>query len=47
MSGHSVLYVPCVTDQKRRFMQTIAANEMSGQLLDIADDGAMRQSTVS
>ena len=25
MSGHSVLYVPCVTDQKRRFMQTIAA----------------------
>ena len=40
MGGHSVLYVPCVTDQKRRFMQTIAANEMSGQLLDIADDGA-------
>ncbi|HCH21437.1 MAG TPA: helicase, partial [Bifidobacterium sp.] len=40
MAGHSVLYVPCVTDQKRRFMQTIAANEMSGQLLDIADDGA-------
>lgn len=40
MSGHSVLYVPCVTDQKRRFMQTVAANEMSGQLLDIADDGA-------
>ena len=39
MAGHSVLYVPCVTDQKRRFMQTIAANEMSGQLLDIADDG--------
>ena len=40
MAGHSVLYVPCVTDQKRSFMQTIAAKEMSGQLLDIADDGA-------
>ena len=35
-----MLYVPCVTDQKRRFVQAVAANEMSGQLLDIADDGA-------
>lgn len=40
MNGRSVLYVPCVTDQKRRFVQAVAANEMSGQLLDIADDGA-------
>ena len=29
-----------MTDQKRRFVQAVAANEMSGQLLDIADDGA-------
>ena len=40
MSGRSVLYVPCVTNQRRRFAQAINANEMGGQLLDIADDGA-------
>lgn len=40
MSGRSVLYVPCVTDQRRRFAQAINANEMGGQLLDIADEGA-------
>ncbi|KAB8286736.1 helicase [Bifidobacterium ramosum] len=38
MNGRTVLYVPCVAEQKRRFTQTIRANEMSGQLLDIAGD---------
>ncbi len=38
MSGRSVLYVPCAADQKRRFIQAISSNEMSGQMLDIAAD---------
>ena len=38
MNGRSVLYVPCVADQKRRFRQAINANELSGQVLDVADE---------
>ena len=37
MSGRSVLYVPCVSDQKRRFMQAMRANELGGLVLDLAD----------
>lgn len=37
MNGHSVLYVPCVADQKRRFMQVMRANELTGLVLDLAD----------
>ncbi|WP_274619213.1 helicase [Bifidobacterium amazonense] len=40
MNGHTVLYVPCVAEQKRRFVQAVSANEMGGQLLDIADERA-------
>ncbi|HCA74190.1 MAG TPA: helicase [Bifidobacterium sp.] len=40
MNGRSVLYVPCVNDQKRRFEQAVVANEMGGQVLDIADANA-------
>ena len=36
--GRSVLYVPCVADQKRRFVQAMAAGEMRSQILDIADE---------
>lgn len=38
MNGRSVLYVPCVTEQKRRFMQAVKANELSEQVLDVADE---------
>lgn len=38
MNGHTVLYVPCVAEQKRRFIQTVSSNEMRGQMLDIADE---------
>ena len=38
MSGRTVLYVPCVADQKRHFVQTVKANEMGGLLLDIAGE---------
>ncbi|MBT1160556.1 helicase [Bifidobacterium sp. SO1] len=37
MTGHTVLYVPCVADQKRRFQQAVREGEMGGQMLDIAD----------
>ncbi|MBT1173709.1 helicase [Bifidobacterium sp. MA2] len=40
MNGRSVLYVPGVAEQKRRFTQVIRANEMQGMLLDIADENA-------
>lgn len=40
MAGRSVLYVPCVTDQKRRFLSIMRANELSGQVLDVADPNA-------
>lgn len=40
MSGRSVLYVPGVTEQKRRFMQAASANELKAQLLDVADEHA-------
>ena len=46
MSGRSVLYVPCVSDQKRRFMQAMRANELGGLVLDLADpdtNGGHRQ----
>ncbi|MBW3090845.1 helicase [Bifidobacterium miconisargentati] len=40
MNGRSVLYVPGVAEQRRRFMQVAAANEMKAQLLDVADEHA-------
>ncbi len=39
-AGRSVLYVPCVPDQKRRFINVMRANELGGQLLDVADQNA-------
>ncbi|KAB7790919.1 helicase [Bifidobacterium leontopitheci] len=38
MNGRSVLYVPCVADQKRRFRIAVNANELNGQVLDVADE---------
>lgn len=40
MGGKSVLYVPCVSDQSRRFMRHMRANELDGQVLDAADVNA-------
>lgn len=40
INGRSVLYVPCVAEQRRRFMSVIDANELHGQVLDIADSHA-------
>lgn len=40
MNGRTVLYVPCVPDQKRRFQQAVRAGELDGQMLDIADEKA-------
>lgn len=37
MNGKTVLYVPCVPNQKRRFIREIKRNEMAGMLLDVAD----------
>ncbi|MBT1166066.1 helicase [Bifidobacterium simiarum] len=37
MNGKTVLYVPCVTSQKRRFVKQVKRNDMSGMLLDISD----------
>ncbi|NEG69682.1 helicase [Bifidobacterium choloepi] len=37
MAGKSVLYVPCVAEQKRRFFRAMRANELEGQVLDVAD----------
>lgn len=37
MNGRSVLYVPCIAQQRRRFMTVMSANELSGQVLDVAD----------
>ncbi|PWG60136.1 helicase [Bifidobacterium catulorum] len=37
MNGKTVLYVPCVPSQKRRFMRRIARNEIAGLMLDIGD----------
>ena len=37
MNGRSVLYVPAVAEQKRRFIQAASANELSAQVLDVAD----------
>lgn len=39
MSGRSVLYVPGVAEQKRRFSQAMNANELGGLMLDVADEG--------
>ena len=44
MAGRSVLYVPCVPDQKRRFINVMRANELGGQLLDVAIRRARRAS---
>ncbi|MCI1798322.1 MAG: helicase [Bifidobacterium tibiigranuli] len=38
MNGRSVLYVPCVAEQKRRFLGAINAGELEGQVLDAADE---------
>lgn len=40
MNGRSVLYVPCVAEQKRRFTQVMNAGDLGGQLLDMADEQA-------
>ena len=40
MNGRSVLYVPGVGEQKRRFMQVAHADEMASMVLDIADEKA-------
>ncbi|WP_026641574.1 helicase [Bifidobacterium tsurumiense] len=40
MNNRSVMYVPCVADQKRRFVQAVKANEMSDILLDASDENA-------
>lgn len=40
MAGRSVLYVPCVADQKRRFTNLMRASELGEQLLDVADPNA-------
>lgn len=37
MHGRSVLYVPCVPEQRRRFLRLMRANELGGQILDIGD----------
>nr|WP_240540940.1 helicase [Bifidobacterium vespertilionis] len=37
MEGHNVLYVPCVMESKRRFMQEIRTNEMGALVLDVTD----------
>ncbi|TPF97921.1 helicase [Bifidobacterium sp. UTCIF-39] len=38
MNGKTVLYVPCVPSQKRRFVKQVKRHEMSGMLLDINDN---------
>lgn len=40
MNGRSVLYVPGVAEQRRRFMHVASANEMKAQVLDVADERA-------
>ncbi|MCB5509620.1 hypothetical protein LIP88_19815, partial [Erysipelatoclostridium ramosum] len=40
MAGRSVLYVPCVTSQKRTFAMLMKANELGEQLLDVANPNA-------
>ena len=40
MDGRSVLYVPCVMEAKRRFMQEIRASEMTSLVLDVTDPEA-------
>ena len=37
MEGRNVLYVPCVMESKRRFMQEIRTNEMNPLVLDVTD----------
>ncbi|RSX55008.1 helicase [Bifidobacterium dolichotidis] len=37
MAGKTVLYVPGVTEQKRRFKHAMRANELDGAVLDVAD----------
>lgn len=37
INGRSVLYVPCIAEQRRRFMGVIESNELAGQVLDVAD----------
>ena len=40
MNGRSVLYVSCVADQKRRFMQAMRANELDALALDVSEPNA-------
>ncbi|MDO4913242.1 MAG: helicase [Bifidobacteriaceae bacterium] len=42
MNGKSVLYVPCVAEQKQRFMQIARAAEISDVVLDATDDNALQ-----
>jgi hypothetical protein len=37
MNGRSVLYVPCVADQKKRFAQELRGSEMNALMLDITE----------
>ncbi|WP_416174645.1 MAG: Helicase [Bifidobacterium crudilactis] len=37
MNGRSVLYVPCVADQKRQFAQELRSSEMNDLMLDITE----------
>ncbi|RBP97595.1 helicase [Bifidobacterium aemilianum] len=39
-AGRSVLYVPCVAEQKRRFRKTVKASGMEDLMLDLADEQA-------
>lgn len=38
MNGRSVLYVPCVAEQKRRFTKIMGSNVIGDLVLDIADE---------
>jgi flagellar biosynthesis/type III secretory pathway chaperone len=38
MNGRSVLYAPCISEQKRRFMAAVNASELGGLVLDATDE---------
>lgn len=40
MNGRTVLYVPCVPNQKRRFVLQAKHNDISGMLLDLSDSAS-------
>ncbi|MFT8592396.1 MAG: helicase [Bifidobacterium sp.] len=43
MNGRTVLYVPSVAEQKRRFSQVMRANDMEDVMLDVADGSTNTQ----